>query len=256
MNLLPSLGEKDIFRTFQLMPGISAANENSSGLYVRGGTPDQSLVLYDGITIYNVEHLFGFFSAFNSNAIKDIQLYKGGFDAKHGGRLSSVVEITGRDGSPNKFGAMADISLMSANLYMELPLGNKITFLAAGRRSWQSPFYNAIYNKTTGNKTSQVGDKPDGMGMPDGDNKTNFKAYFYDLNAKLTYKPTSRDIISVSFYNGKDDLDNSFQPEFAYGSKYISIDNVDKTEWGNTGVAGKWSHNCSRKLYSNLLISY
>jgi TonB-dependent Receptor Plug Domain. len=161
MNVLPSLGEKDIFRTFQLMPGISAANENSSGLYVRGGTPDQSLVLYDGIPIYNVQHLFGFYSAFNSNAIKDIQLYKGGFDAKYGGRLSSVVEITGKEGKNTGFGAMADISLMSANAYIEFPIGKKITFLAAARRSWQSPLYNIIYDQSTGknidNDKSQIG---------------------------------------------------------------------------------------------------
>ena len=91
---LPSYGEKDIFRSLQLLPGISGSNESSSGLYVRGGTPDQNLVLFDGFTVYHVDHLFGFFSAFNANAVKDVQLYKGGFDAKYGGRLSSVVELT------------------------------------------------------------------------------------------------------------------------------------------------------------------
>ena len=90
---LPALGEKDLFRTFQLMPGISGSNESSAGMYVRGGTPDQNLVLYDGFTIYHQEHLMGVFSAFNTNAIKDVQLHKGGFDSKHGGRLSSVMEI-------------------------------------------------------------------------------------------------------------------------------------------------------------------
>ena len=93
---LPSFGEKDVFRSLQLLPGISGSQENSSGLFVRGGTPDQNLILFDGFTVYHVDHLFGFFSAFNSNAIKDVQLYKGGFDAKFGGRLSSVVELTGK----------------------------------------------------------------------------------------------------------------------------------------------------------------
>jgi len=87
---LPNVGEKDIFRGFQLMPGISAANQSSSGLYVRGGTPDQNLVLYDGFTVYYVDHLYGFFSAFNSNAIKDVRLFKGGFEAKYGGRGSCI----------------------------------------------------------------------------------------------------------------------------------------------------------------------
>ena len=91
---LPSYGEKDIFRSLQLLPGISGSNESSSGLFVRGGTPDQNLVLFDGFTVYHVDHLFGFFSAFNANAVKDVQLYKGGFDAKYGGRLSSCLLYT------------------------------------------------------------------------------------------------------------------------------------------------------------------
>ena len=102
LETLPSLGERDIMRSFQLMPGVSAANESSSGLYVRGGTPDQNLVLFDGFTVYHVDHLYGFFSAFNSNAIKDVQLYKGGFEPRFGGRLSSVTEITGKEGNQKK----------------------------------------------------------------------------------------------------------------------------------------------------------
>ncbi|MEG2945370.1 MAG: TonB-dependent receptor [Bacteroidales bacterium] len=262
MNVLPSLGEKDIFRTFQLMPGISAANENSSGLYVRGGTPDQSLVLYDGIPIYNVQHLFGFYSAFNSNAIKDIQLYKGGFDAKYGGRLSSVVEITGKEGNNKKFGAMADISLMSANGFIEFPIGKKITFLAAGRRSWQSPLYETIFNQSSGQTSNTPA--PDfgggGMGAPGGfsqKNKTSdYQSYFYDVNAKLTYRPSIRDIISVSFYKGADDLDNSFNPSGNRGGASFSIDNSDQTAWGNTGASMKWSHNWNARLYSNMQFTY
>ena len=102
LKLLPNIGEKDILRGFQLMPGVSASKESSSGMYVRGGTPDQNLILYDGFTVYYVDHLHGFYSAFNSNAIKDVQLYKGGFDAKYGGRLSSVPEITVNDGNKNR----------------------------------------------------------------------------------------------------------------------------------------------------------
>lgn len=264
MNVLPSLGEKDIFRTFQLMPGISAANENSSGLYVRGGTPDQSLVLYDGIPIYNVQHLFGFYSAFNSNAIKDIQLYKGGFDAKYGGRLSSVVEITGKEGNSRKFGAMADVSLMSANGFIEFPIGKKITFLAAGRRSWQSPLYETIFNQSSGSNNNTY-TPPSGSGNgdmvpPGGFTKKNdnssYNSYFYDVNAKLTYRPTVRDIVSLSFYNGADDLDNTFNPSGMHGASSFSINNEDKTKWGNTGAAFKWSHNWNTRFYSNLMFTY
>lgn len=108
---LPSLGEKDIFRSLQLLPGISSTNETSSGLYVRGGTPDQNLILFDGFTVYHVDHFFGFFSAFNAEAIKDVQLYKGGFEAQYGGRLSSVVELTGKNGNKNEFDASLGLSL-------------------------------------------------------------------------------------------------------------------------------------------------
>ncbi len=265
MNILPSLGEKDIFRTFQLMPGISAANENSSGLYVRGGTPDQSLVLYDGIPIYNVQHLFGFFSAFNSNAIKDIQLYKGGFDAKYGGRLSSVVEITGKEGNKKNFGAMADLSLMSANAYLEFPLGKKVTFLFAGRRSWQSPLYNLIYQQSTNQNSNSLVKKDGPGGGPGGHapNSTNATSYFYDMNSKITYRPTTKDIISFSTYNGKDYLDNAFNPGSGGsgppgggGPSGLSMTNTDETVWGNTGVSLKWSRNWSNRLYSNALVSY
>lgn len=122
LKLLPNLGEKDILRGFQLIPGVSASNEISSGMYVRGGTPDQNLILYDGFTIYYVDHMHGFYSAFNSNAIKDVQLYKGGYEAKYGGRLSSVTEITAKDGNRNKFTVGGEVSLLSMNAYAEIPV--------------------------------------------------------------------------------------------------------------------------------------
>ena len=113
LNYLPSFGEKDIFRSLQLLPGISGSNESSSGLYVRGGTPDQNLVLFDGMTVYNVDHFFGFFSAFNADAVKDVQLFKGAFPAKYGGRLSGVVDLTGKTGNPDKFNILNFIILLS-----------------------------------------------------------------------------------------------------------------------------------------------
>lgn len=265
---LPSLGEKDIFRSFQLMPGISAANENSSGLYVRGGTPDQSLVVYDGFTVYNVEHLFGFFSSFNSNAIKDIQLYKGGFDAKYGGRISSVVEITGKEGNKKEFVGYGDLSLMSANAFIEFPLGEKFTFIAAGRRSWQSPLYDKIFKKyssTTPNISSNMPGKRFGS--------NDISSYFYDFNTKLTYRPTDKDIVWLSFYTGEDDLSNDISSGFkrpggsdggGAGNAALSgmqppsfsMSNTDKSNWGNLGVSLKWSRKWSQNFYGNFLIGY
>jgi ferric enterobactin receptor len=261
LSTLPNLGEKDILRSFQLMPGISAANENSSGLYVRGGTPDQVLVLYDGFTVYNVEHMFGFFSAFNSNAIKDVQLYKSGFDAKYGGRLSSVLEITGKEGNQKEFNAAADVSLMSVNGFVEFPIGSKTTVIMAGRRSWKSPVYSKIFDQYTEEEdvlnNSSVG-RPGGSGATT-DQET--KSYFYDFNSKITFKPTDKDIIAFSFYNGKDDLDNSVVPSTTGTSRHggdfsMNMETTDLTKWGNTGLSLKWSKQYNKRLYINSLLSY
>jgi hypothetical protein len=257
---LPSIGERDMFRALQLMPGVSAANENSAGLYVRGGTPDQSLVLYDGFTVYHVDHLFGFFSAFNTNAIKDLQLYKGGFEAKYGGRLASVAEITGKEGNQRRFSLGADASLLSANMYTEIPVGKKASFLFAARKSWKGPLYNKIFKKFSGeNQTNSTSNQP---GPPGGFTNTanQVASFFYDLNGKFTIKPTNKDVISLSFYNGTDKMDNSRKlnlPSFlANAGIDFQSDISDLTKWGNTGTSLKWSRQWSPKLYSNSLISY
>ena len=147
LEMLPSLGERDIMRSLQLIPEISASNQSSSGLYVRGGTPDQNLVLYDGFTVYHVDHLYGFYSAFNSNALKDVQLYKGGFESKFGGRISSVTEITGKEGNQKNFNAGADLSLLSMNVFAENPAGKKFSSIIAYRRSYQGALYTRIFDK-------------------------------------------------------------------------------------------------------------
>ncbi len=251
LQTLPNLGEKDILRSFQLMPGISAANENSSGLYVRGGTPDQVLVLYDGFTVYNVEHMFGFFSAFNSNAIKDVQLFKGGFDAKYGGRLSSVVEITGKDGNQKGFNMAADLSLMSMNGFMELPISDKLTATISGRRSWESPLYQKMFETYT-----TESDQPQqGFRLNDGTQQTS--SYFYDINAKVTYKPNDDDRVALSFYNGQDKMDNSLSPMGNMrGGGNFNIESVDETNWGNTGASIKYSKQFNDRFFMNTLLSY
>lgn len=257
---LPNIGEKDILRTFQLMPGVSAANEGTSGLYVRGGTPDQNLILYDGFTVYHVDHLYGFFSAFNSNAVKDVQLYKGGFEAKYAGRLSSVTDITGKDGNSKEFNIGGDISLLSANVYAELPVGDKFTSLFAFRKSYKGPIYNKIFDQFNTSDT-QVAVPQSGFGR-NGMNK-NFAAkvssYFYDLNSKLTYRPSDKDIISFSLFNGTDNLDNSVKldvPTSGGMGRSFGSDNSDLTEYGNLGSSLKWSRRWNEKIYGNSLISY
>ena len=265
---LPNVGEKDPFRAFQLMPGVSASNENSSGLYVRGGTPDQTLVLYDGFTVYNVDHLFGFFSAFNYNAIKDIQLYKGGFDARFGGRISAVAEITGKEGNTKKPNAGFDLSLLSTNAYFESPIGKKFTVLVAARRSYKGPIYTKIFDKFTSQsddtqQTQQT--QGTGGGRFRGNNlqtTTKAKSYFYDLNTKITYKPTKKDIVSWSIFNGTDNMDNSTTASLSSFGRFqaagigVGTTTNDIRLWGNTGSSLRWSRNWNSKLYSNTLVSY
>ena len=258
LNELPNIGEKDILRSFQLMPGVSASNESSSGAYVRGGTPDQNLVLFDGFTIYQVDHLYGFFSAFNSNAVKDVQLYKGGFSSKFGGRLSSVTDISGKEGNKENFSLGTDLSLLSANIYLETPLADNSSLLLAYRRSYQGPLYNKLFNQFNNKSVvsqTQVG--RGGRGRAPAATSTPI-SYFYDLNTKYTYRLGDRDIFSWSLYQGNDNLDNSREislPSFVSGnSGAISINDV--TNYGNLGSSAKWSRFWGSKLYSNTLVSY
>ena len=268
---LPSLGDKDIFRALQLMPGVSAANEASSGLYVRGGTPDQNLVLFDGFTVYNQQHLYGMFSAFNSNAVKDITLYKGGFEAKYGGRISSVVDIIGKTGNTKEFNAGLDASFLGVNGFVEIPLFDNGSIFLSGRRSFQSFLYNDIFNAfnksaatTSASTSSSNTNFPSGgrenMGRSNGLGRniqqTTPKTYFYDLNGKITYNFTPKDVVSLSAFNGQDNLDNSSSINRAGGGATAVGSTTDLSKWGNSGSSLKWSRKWSDRFYMNNLLSF
>ena len=266
LSAIPSLGEKDVFRSLQLLPGVSGSNESSSGLFVRGGTPDQNLVLFDGFTVYHVDHLFGFFSAFNSNAIKDVQLFKGGFESKYGGRLSSVVDITGKDGNAEEFNVGGGISLLSVNGFLEMPFAKgKGTLILTGRRSFQSNFYNDILEFSDGDSENEEENSNAPPFRRRGQASVVPESWFYDFNGKLTYK-TKKDVFSWSFYTGKDNLNNSRdanQNTFGSGpfgggglQQNFQLNIVDESDWGNTGTSAKWSRRWSDQLYSNALLSY
>ena len=259
---IPNLGEKDIFRAIQLIPGVSGTNESSSGLYVRGGTPDQNLVLLDGFTVYHVDHFYGFFSAFNSGAIKDIQLYKGGFPAEYGGRISSVMDLTGKTGNSNKFSLSAGLSLVSANATLEIPIGDKANLLIAGRRSYtdilKSGLYNSIFNLYNDSNQTNGNSLPNFNGFQQ--NQTQPTFYFYDLNTKFSYKPSDKDIISISIYNGEDNLDSSRENQNTFGTgteeRIINSDIEDLLNWGNWGSSFRWARQWSDKLYTNVVGAY
>ncbi|NCD69930.1 TonB-dependent receptor [Mucilaginibacter agri] len=258
LDKLPNIGERDILRSFQLMPGVSGTNESSSGAYVRGGTPDQNLVTFDGFTVYQVDHLYGFYSAFNPNAVRDVEMYKGGFSSKYGGRLSAVTEIRGKDGNKNETNFGGDLSLLSINLYGETPLNKNSSFLVAFRRSYQGPLYDKIFgqfNKSTTTTGPGGGGPGGGRGFM---NQTTPSSYFYDFNAKYTYSPSDKNTFSWTYYSGTDHLDNSRDLNFpSFVSSYSSDLKVnDYTKSGNIGTSGKWVSTWGKKLFSNTVISY
>jgi ferric enterobactin receptor len=259
LERLPNVGEKDIMRSFQLMPGVSASNESSSGLYVRGGTPDQNLIVYDGFTVYHVDHLYGFFSAFNSNALKDVQLHKGGFDSRFGGRLASVTEITGKDGNQKQFNMGGDVSLLSMNVFAELPIGDKFTSVFAYRRSYKGFLYNSIMDKFNQNSSSSTSNQAQPTSLPN-TNQTKATSYFYDLNGKMTYRFSDNHSLAWSIYNGTDKLDNGYKietPSFlASQGTNLDFSIGDLTRYGNVGTSLKWTQRWSPKFYGNVLLSY
>ncbi|MBL7742489.1 MAG: TonB-dependent receptor [Chitinophagaceae bacterium] len=214
-NIPVLLGERDILKTIQLLPGIKSAGEGNSGFYVRGGAGDQNLILLDEAPVYNASHLLGFFSTFNSDAVKDMTVYKGGMPAQYGGRLSSVIDIKMNDGNNQDYNVSGGVGLISTKLNIEGPLQkDKSSFLLTGRRTYADIFLQLSNDSTI---------------------KQN-KIYFYDLNAKLNYQLSDKDRIYLSGYFGKDVLGVG---------KTFSID------WGNGTGTLRWNHIFNRKLFSN-----
>ena len=268
ISLLPSVGENDIFRSLQLLPGVSGTNESTSGLYIRGGTPDQNLVLLDGMTVYHVDHFFGFFSAFNADAIKDVKMYKGGFPAKYGGRTSGVVDLTGKTGDVNSFRLGAGINLLSSRLILEIPLWGKGSILLSGRRSYtdylESGLYEKIFDMLTQGNESQDITIPDNPRFQNAETTTLEPTfYFYDLNGKISFRPTQKDNIALSVYNGQDYLNESRNlyreikpknPDFPV--RAVTNNLSDLTDWGNMGGSFKWSRRWHPKFYTNFLSAY
>jgi hypothetical protein len=219
-NIPVVFGEKDILKSIQLLPGVSTGGEGSSNFYVRGGGGDQNLILLDEATVYNASHLLGFFSTFNSDAIKDASLFKGGIPAQYGGRISSVMDISMLDGNNKKFSAEGGIGLIASRLKLEGPIvKDKSSFMISGRRTYADLFLKLSPDETT--KKS--------------------KLYFYDLNAKMNYKLNDRNTLYLSGYFGKDDL--------GYGDLF-------GFDWGNATATVRWNSVINSQLFSNTSLIY
>jgi len=217
---IPALmGEVDIIKAIQLLPGVQSVSEGSSGFSVRGGAPDQNLILLDEATVYNASHLMGFFSVFNNDAVKDVKLFKGDIPAQYGGRLSSVLDVRMNEGNMKKYEVNGGIGIISSRLTVEGPIWkDRSSFIVSGRRT-----YADLFLPLSSNEALQ-------------DNKL----YFYDLNAKVNYRINDNNQIFVSGYFGRD----VFRNEFA------------KMSWGNGTGTFRWNHLFSKKLFLNLTFLY
>ena len=210
------LGEADIIKSLILLPGVTSAGEGASGFNVRGGAADQNLILLDEAIVFNSSHLFGFFSVFNPDVIKDVKLYKGGIPARFGGRLSSVLDIYQKEGNSKDFNVTGGIGLISSRLLVEGPIEKeKSSFVVAGRASYAHLF----------------------LPLFDNDNK----AYFYDLNGKFNYRLNDKNNVFLSTYFGKD--------VFGISDNFVN-------EYGNTVLNLRWNHLFSDKIFSNLSLIY
>lgn len=243
---LPNMGETDIFRTIQMLPGIGYA-EGSSGLNIRGGTPDQNLVLFDGFTLYNLDHFFGTFSSINPNVVKDIQIYKGGFDSRYGERLSGIIDITGKTGNKYSPKINGGVNLISGNLTAEIPFSEKLTLVAGGRRSYADIYSSYLVKDMLENHVEDLNATGETSVV-----KLEPGFYFYDYNAKLTFSNSEREKMSVSAYGGKDFLASSGEGKIK--QSYSATDN--DANWGNYGFSYSWIKQWRKKFFSNLQVGY
>lgn len=213
---MPQVAEPDLFRSLQMLPGVATLSDFSAGLYVRGGSPDQNLILLDHIDVYNPNHMFGFFSTFNTDAVKSVKLLKGGFPARYGGRLSSVLDVVNKEGNRNETHGTARVSLLSSSLTLEGP--------------WKKGSWMGSFRRTYLDLAASLMD----IDLP---------YYFYDGHFKINYDADSRNQISLSGYLGNDVLD------LETAGSSISLD------WGNRTFSSQWTHLFSSTLFAHFVLA-
>ena len=226
-NIPAFLGEVDILKTIQLLPGVRNAGEGNAGFYVRGGGPDQNLILLDDAVVYNTGHLFGFFSIFNSDAIKNVSIIKGGMPAQYGGRLSSVLDVSMKDGNSNQFQTEGGIGLIASRISVQGPIKkDRASFIVSGRRTYVDALVKPFVKKSSNFYGSGY--------------------YFYDLNAKVNYRFSEKDRLYLSGYFGRD--------VFTFNNKEVLF--KANIPWGNGTGTLRWNHVFNRKLFANTTLVY
>ena len=268
VNLIKSIpaigGEVDIIKAIQLLPGVQSGTEGSAGMYVRGGGPDENLLLLDGVPVYNVNHMLGFFSVFDADAIKNVTLYKGSFPARFGSRLSSVLDVRMKDGNDQEYHGSVSVGLLSAKVNAEGPIvKGKTSFCVSYRRT----YYDILAAPVISYIMKKESDANDRMHASAG-------YYFYDFNAKVTHKFNNRDKLYLSYYMGDDNIYADINETYEYagtasywnpsggGVESLWTDERSETDldlgwkWGNIVTAARWNHVFSPKLFMNVTANY
>ena len=231
-------GEADLVKALQLLPGVQSGSEGNSGFYVRGGGPDENLFLLEGVPLYNVSHMGGFFSAFNTDAVKNVTLYKGSFPAHYGGRLSSVLDVTTNNGNDKQLHGNGSIGFISAKLNLEGPIKNeRTTFCLSGRRTYADFLLQPLVKRLADRK----------------EYKLRAGYYFYDVNGKLTHRFSDRSRLFTSYYMGSDVVYTRIRTLATdVQEQYLNFD----TKWGNIVASARWNYELTPKLFMNITGAY
>ena len=250
LKKVPALfGETDVIKALQLLPGVQSGTEGSAGMYVRGGGPDENLILLDGVPLYNVNHAAGFFSAFNSDAIKNVTLYKGNFPARFGGRLSSVVDVHMKDGDMHEYHANLSLGLIASKVNVEGPI-------VKGKTSFNLSFRRTYYDLITAPLANYLVK----LETATGKNSAWAGYYFYDFNLKLNHKFSDKDRLFLSIYSGDDKVYARMKYKGEYETDYGTSSDLEKLnldwKWGNRIAALRWNHVIQPNLFMNVTGAY
>ncbi|MFY0608554.1 MAG: TonB-dependent receptor plug domain-containing protein [Cyclobacteriaceae bacterium] len=247
-NVLPMLGETDVFRSIQLLPGIQATNESASGIAVRGGTFSQNLIVLDGMTLYNLDHFFGVFSTINPNVVDNISIMKGGFGAQYGGRVSSVIDVTGRTGFTDSLRIGLGLNLLSFNGYVESPIGKKTSFLIGMRESLSSIVDSDNYRDfLTNNRKGFINSIDPEIETLELSPSIEFR----DLNARINHRLNDHSVISANLYHSSD----YYQADYEEEDELYEYSVIDNADWANNGLSLDWKNQFNDNWYGNVMVS-